>query len=698
MSTTQAPPARPAAPIGTRTRFLPAASVFTVTVGVLVALAAVHLTQGSSSLGAAELVRLLTGGADPTTLDVFTESRLPRLAAAVLVGTALGGSGALLQSIARNPLASPDTLAVTGGAYLAVAAFAVFGLTLPVLSGVGVAFLGALATAALVLAVSAGGGASTTRLILAGSAVTLATNALVTLLLILFQERTISLFAWGSGSLSVVGFGSLTPTAPLVAACLVAAVVLGPRLDVLRLGDDTAAGLGVGVRRTRLAAVLCSLLLAACAVAVAGPIGFVGLAAPVIARIIAERLPHLLKHRVLIPFSALCGAIVLIGSDLVVRAVLGGAAGYIIPVGVTTTVFGAGIMVWLARRVTDSGAAGRPAMLHGAGGRTRAGYALITAVLAAGLGAALVAGMLSGDTMLLAGDVWNRFTGRTGAAYTWIIDQRYPRVLAAVLAGAALAAAGAVTQPVCRNPLAEPGILGVTGGAGVGAVTLITWFPGAGPWAVTACAAAGALAAFAVVYGLAWKGGLDTARLVLIGIGVSAIATALITLLIIYADPWNTPKAMTWLSGSTYGRTAVRLVPVAAALALLVPFIAVHRREMDLLALDDDTPRTLGVRLERVRLLLLGAAVLLTAAAVAVVGVVSFVGLVAPHLARALVGSRASRALPTAILLGALLVSVADTLGRTVIAPAQIPAGLVCALIGTPYFVWLLWRTRRAVA
>ena len=119
-------------------------------------------------------------------------------------------------------------------------------------------------------------------------------------------------------------------------------------------------------------------------------------------------------------------------------------------------------------------------------------------------------------------------------------------------------------------------------------------------------------------------------------------------------------------------------------------------RTLDLLAVDDDTPRVLGVRLERARPLLLGLACLLTATAVSAVGVIAFVGLVAPHVARALVGARNARVLPVAALLGALLVSVADTLGRTVIAPQQLPAGLLTALVGTPYFVWLLWRSRSA--
>jgi ferric hydroxamate transport system permease protein len=138
------------------------------------------------------------------------------------------------------------------------------------------------------------------------------------------------------------------------------------------------------------------------------------------------------------------------------------------------------------------------------------------------------------------------------------------------------------------------------------------------------------------------------------------------------------------------------VIPVTLALLLLTPVIVFARRELDLLSLDDDVPRILGVRLERMRLIALACAALLTAAAVSAIGVVGFVGLVAPHAARALVGGRHARVLPVAALLGAILVSLADSIGRTVLAPAQIPAGLLTALIGAPYFVYLLWRTRTA--
>lgn len=161
------------------------------------------------------------------------------------------------------------------------------------------------------------------------------------------------------------------------------------------------------------------------------------------------------------------------------------------------------------------------------------------------------------------------------------------------------------------------------------------------------------------------------------------------------SDPFDTTRALTWLSGSTYGRNMPDVLPVTVVLAGAVVWSAVRRRELDLVALDDNTPRLLGLRLTRARLGFLVAAVLLAASAVAAAGLIGFVGLVAPHAARALVGRRHARVVPVAVLLGAILVTLADLLGRTVIAPAQLGAGLMTAVIGAPYFLYLLVRTRR---
>ncbi|MFI7159934.1 MULTISPECIES: iron ABC transporter permease [Micromonospora] len=694
------------APPGPATRPAPAgppparrsrvAGAFALAAALLVAITAVHLTQGTSSVGALDLLRLLTGG-DDETARVLVASRLPRLLTGLAVGVALGFAGAALQSTTRNPLASPDTLAVNAGAHLAIVSTAAFGIALPALPAGGLAFCGGLAAASLVMLLSAGGQAATTRLILAGSATAMALSSLTMLLMLLFEQATIGLFAWGNGSLVQGDLVAFTQLAPVIAVAALVLVALGHRLDLLALGDDTATVLGLNVRRTRLTVVLLAVLLSAAAVTLAGPIGFVGLGAPVIVRLLGKWVPEVHRHRVLMPLSGIVGVVIVLGSDVLLRAVLGGQAGVDVPTGVVTTLFGAVLLVWLARRHRDAGPTRQAPGGHAAV-RSRGFVAAVVAVCAVVATAALVLGMLAGDTWVLLGDIVNWVQGRTGPAYTFVLDARWPRVAAALLAGAALALAGTTVQAVCRNPLAEPGILGITGGAGIGAVSLLTFAPMAGVLALSGAAGLGAVVAFALVYGLARRRGLNSDRLVLIGFAVWQGGTAIITFIVVSSDPWNTGKALTWLSGSTYGRTAPQVLPVAIALLVALPVVAAVRRELDLLALDDDTPRVLGVRLERARLVALGLAALLTATAVSAVGVIGFVGLVAPHAARALVGGRHTRVLPVAVLLGATLVSLADTLGRSVIAPAQVPAGLVTAMIGTPYFVWLLWRSRAAAA
>ena len=662
---------------------------------LVVVLGAVHVTQGSADVSPVDLFGALTGARDDQATAILVASRLPRLMAGVLVGVALGVSGVLLQTVARNILASPDTLAVNAGAYFAVVAVTVFGVSLPALADGAVAFVGGLAAAALVLALSAGGGTGTMRLILAGSAIALALGSLTTVLLLLFPERVIGLYAWGQGSIGQSGSGTVSAFGSVVLVGIVLALVLARGFDLLSLGDDTASVLGVNVRRTQLIGVLLAVVLSAAAVNVAGPIGFVGLAAPAMARLIAAKVPGMQRHILLIPAAAILGVIVVLGADVLLRLVFGGAAGAEVPTGVVTTLFGAVFLVALALRMrASSESAGRGL----AGGRTvtarrRVVVGGVTAVL---LVVVMVGSLLLGDTKLLGGDLVNWVSGQSGPIVDFVLGTRAPRVFAAALAGAAFALAGAVVQAVSRNPLAEPAILGVSGGAGVGAVFVITLWPVATFAAVTIGGLLGAVAAAVVVFGLAARGGFANNRLILIGLGVSAAAAAGVSLMILATDPYNGAKALTWLSGSTYGRTMPQLVPLAVVLVLAVPVLLSARRELDLLAFDDDTPRVLGIRIAPARLGLLAVSVVLTAAAVSAVGAIGFVGLVAPHAARALVGARHSAVLPLSALLGALLVCVADTLGRTVIAPSQLPAGLLTAVVGAPYFVWLLWRSRRA--
>ncbi len=647
----------------------------------LVLVAGWHLTQGTS--GAIF--------ADP---DVLWGSRIPRLAAGVAVGIALGVAGVLMQSLARNALASPDTLGVTAGAYLAVTAVAAFGIAVPIWASGLVAFAGGLAAAVIVLGLAGGAGTSTTRLVLAGTALALAFQAGTSALLVLFSEETKGLLAWGSGSLSQLGLESFLRAAPVVLVAVALALVMARRFDVLALGDDTASSLGVPIRSTRVFGILLSVLLTATAVTLAGPIGFVGLCAPVLARLLARIVPALGRHLLLIPASGLIGAIVVILADALLRAVIGAEGAIAVPTGVATTVLGAIVLVVMARRLRDSGPTRRPPSIRfGVRSDRRFWVVLVIGVVA--VGAVVIGGMLLGSTPLLTGDILLWLQGDAAPRIAFALDERTPRVIAAVTAGAALALAGTLTQAVSRNPLADPSLLGITGGAGLGAVLVVTSAT-ASNFGMLAAAVVGALLAFVLVYGLAWRGGLSADRFILIGIGVSYGATALTTFVLLRANPWDTPKIYTWLSGTTYGRIWEQVVPLAIVLLVVLPFAFLHRRDLDILAMDEDTPRLVGIRLERTRLLLLVAAAMLAALSVVAVGVVGFVGLVAPHAARALVGSRHTRVIPVAVLLGAVLVGVADAVGRTIIAPTQLPAGLLVALLGAPYFVWLLWRSRDA--
>ncbi|MGW4290306.1 iron ABC transporter permease [Streptomyces sp. NPDC004673] len=688
MAVTATVPAPGRAAVTTRTG---AVAVTALLVLLVAALAVVDIAQGTAAVGAPEVWKALTGRADPGDASVVVASRLPRAAAGLLVGAALGIAGAALQAVSRNVLAAPDTLAVNAGSYLGLGLLGVTGVSLPLLASSGVAFAGALAAAAVVLSLS-GLAAGTVRLVLAGSAVTLGLTSVTDALLLLFPERTNGLYQWNQGSIAQNGFDGVLQMTPVALAGLAGLLLTARRMDALALGDETARGLGVPVRNTRITVVVCASLLAAAAVTLAGPVGFVGLCAPALVRPLARRIRPFVRVRAALPVAGLTGAALVLGADVLLRLLVSAQSAVAVPTGVVTSLLGALFLVGMATRVRETAAAGSPERGRLVGRTT---FLVTVAVLVLVLAGAVVTGMLLGDTKLLLGDVVNWAGGVAGQSVTFVLDTRVPRVLAALLAGAALALSGTIVQAVTRNPLAEPGILGVSGGGALGAVLFVTTAPLAGSWGIAWAAFAGAGVAAVVVFGLTARGGFGQNRLVLVGVGMQYATTALIGLLIVLTDPFNANKALTWLSGSTYGRTLTDTLPVAGALAVGLVVAVTRRTELDLVSLDEDTPRLLGLRTAPARFGLLVVSVLLSATAVAAAGSIGFVGLIAPHAARALVGRRHTRVIPVAVMLGAVLVCVADLIGRTVIAPAQLGAGLMTAVIGTPYFLYLLIRTRR---
>ncbi|HMQ30601.1 MAG TPA: iron ABC transporter permease [Chloroflexaceae bacterium] len=280
--------------------------------------------------------------------------------------------------------------------------------------------------------------------------------------------------------------------------------------------------------------------------------------------------------------------------------------------------------------------------------------------------------------------------------YAFIVNSlRLPRMLVATLVGTALGVSGAIMQGLTRNPLADPGILGISAGAGLVAVTLIVAVRNVPAGVVPLGAFGGAVTVAALIYLLAWRGGDSPLRLILVGIGLGAVCGALTTLMITFGEINDVQRALVWLTGSVYGRSWAELWALLPWVALFTPLALLLARDLNALNLGEDIARGLGSAVGLRRGLLLLAAVALAAASVAAAGTLGFVGLMAPHLGRRLVGPDHSGLLPTAGLLGALLVVAADLVGRTIIAPVELPAGLVTAAIGALFFIALLWRQRK---
>lgn len=271
---------------------------------------------------------------------------------------------------------------------------------------------------------------------------------------------------------------------------------------------------------------------------------------------------------------------------------------------------------------------------------------------------------------------------------------RLPRIVLAVLVGGALAVSGAILQGVTRNPLADPGILGVSSGAAVAAVALLVYFQDVPLGYLPFAALGGGVLTALLIYLFAWRGGSSPLRLILVGIGIGAIAGALTTLMVVFGNIYDVQQAYIWLSGSVYGRGWGHVRVMLLWLVVLLPLVLMGARGLNILSLGDEPARGLGVRLELARASLIFLSVALAAISVAVAGTIGFVGLVAPHIGRRLVGPEHEGLIPVAALLGGLMLLVADFLGRVVIAPSQLPAGLMTAIIGAPYFMYLLWQQR----
>lgn len=609
---------------------------------------------------------------------VFLQGVLPRMAMALVGGAALGLSGVVLQRVLRNPLAEPSTLGIAAGGQLALAAGAVL---LPDLAGGGrslIAFAGGVAAIAVVLALTWRRGLEPVAVALAGMMLGLTATAASAAIILANGEYLFSVFLWGGGSLVQQGWQPTVTVAVTLVLGVAALALLARPLAVLGLGDDGARGLGVALHTTRLLALLVAVWLATTVTAEVGIIGFVGLAAPALARLGGAR-----SQRAQMVAAPLVGALLLWLTDGLVQMVAG-QDGTRIPTGAATALLGGPLLLWLLPRLRLfewPTAAARP-LPAGRARHPARQLAVLLALAAAAAFAALAVGR--------GPDGW---TAATGPLFHDLLTWRGPRVVIAAAAGAMLAAAGAILQRVTANPLAGPELLGVGTGSGVGLAAALYLLPAPGLAAQSLAAAAGAVAALGLLLALGRRGGLGPERLLLAGIALGAFGSSVLTAVIATGSPEGL-ALVRWLSGANNEATATEAAFAAIAavglVAAVVPFAAV----LQVMPLGTTTAAALGLRVERWRGALIVLAGLLTAIAALFVGPLSFIGLIAPHLARLAGLPRVLPHLAGSVLIGALLMVVSDWLARTVAFPYQLPLGLFASLLGGAYLVWLLGRSQ----
>lgn len=652
--------------------------LWAVLFAALAALAAVaNLAPGLMDLGLARL----TGTPDLRDIDALLMrfSQLPRLAMAPLCGIALGMAGALFQQVLRNPLASPSTLGVEAGAGLAIALAILF---LPALLGWSrdlVSLTGAGFASGIVFFLSRKFAFRPLAVVLSGLIVGFYLSALSSTFILLNDYRLSGLFIWGSGSLSQQDWRPFWDLLPRVAICALVAGLLVRPMTALQL-DETARGLGLRIATIRAAALGLAVILTAFTVSAVGVIGFLGLAAPAIARAIGAR-----TFRTRLFLAPLVGACLLTATDQSLQ-LLSKATGMFLPAGAVTAVLGAPVLFLLIRKLPVA-----PGAVTGAAALTFARRPLVRVL--APVGILLVCLFLTAT-----------FIGRDGSGQ-WVLDTgetleplliwRLPRSVAAGAAGALLAIAGVILQRLLRNPMASPEVLGVNAGAGMGLLVVLLCVAAPGHFALTSGAAIGALSALGLLIFSIRKSALSGNRALMAGVALATFLFALLSVVTATGDP-RAMHLLTWMAGSTYKADMTSAAVLVGAAALTLPFLPLLARQLELLSVGTALARATGARVERIQLLALTLAGLLTAIASLGVGALSFIGLIAPQIARQAGLQRCLPQIAGAAMTGATLMVAADFLGRTIYFPWQLPAGLLSALIGGPVLMIVLLAKKKA--
>ncbi|STZ75790.1 Fe(3+)-hydroxamate ABC transporter permease FhuB [Bergeriella denitrificans] len=616
---------------------------------------------------------LLFADANSLPLEALTvrNNTLPRMAMALLAGGGSAAATMLMQQLMRNPLASDSTLAVSSGAQTALVLATVAAPSLLLYGASAVAFGGAAAALGAVLWLSARRDLMPLTVILAGLVVSLYLGSLTGIVMLFFSEETRGVMQWGSGSLVQDSWAdTLQLLWRTAAAALLVAALLKP-LSAMSLSDEQAVALGIPVKKIRLLALGAAAFLSANVVAFVGMMGFVGLAAATLVRQTGFRtLPARL------PAAFALGALMLMLTDNGLM-LLKHYYQTDLPAGAVTALIGAPLLLWLMmkapeRPVFQTASEPAPVRLHASPLLRRLPLLALAALLLA----------------LFVG----RNEGWMPVIDTDYLSFRYPRVLLAAATGTMLALTGVMLQRLTQNPMASPELLGISSGTAFGAMTAVLLFDitsGSGLFWLAGIASA--LATLGLLMLLNRNNGLAPEKVLLTGMAMAALADAAIRLWTASGD-FRVQQMLIWMSGSTYQATPQSAAAVALLALLLMFAVLPLQRWLGLLSLNATVAQSTGVNVATARLVLIALCAILTALATLLIGPLSFVGLLAPHLANMLGARLPAQQLRSAALLGAAVMILADWLGRQLMFPYEVPAGLMATLLGGAYFMLMMRR------
>ncbi len=650
------------------TRLLPLAGL------LVLPAAAVHLSLSSPLPLWHQLTLILGAPAESFAEVALLHAHLPRLVMALLVGAMLGMVGSLMQQLTQNPLTSPLTLGTSSGAWLALILLNVF---FPALVGdysAVAAMTGALGALGLVIAIAGPRNMTGLPLVLSGMVVNILLGALATAVILLNDQYARNVFIWGAGDLAQSGWESVHWLLPKLALAL-PLLWLAPRtLALLRLGQQGAAARGLNVVPAFLLLMVAGLWLASAAITVVGVISFIGLLTPNLVRALGARTP---RQELL--GSLLLGAALLVITDAAALW-LSQFTLDVIPSGIMAAVIGAPALLVFSRR--------RPR----AEDRLTIQLPPGRAHLAPWVVPALLLGVLSLVLVTLT-------LSRYGGQWLWVWPDpfewalRWPRMTTAACAGIGLALAGTILQRLVYNPLASPDLLGISAGATFTLVLSAMALGGGLMLAGPALAFAGSLLVLGLILLLGRRQQYAPSSLILTGLALTALIEALVQFALAKGSE-ESDAILRWLSGSTYRVDEGQALLLLAGTAGLGLMALLSRHWLTLIGAGRAFASARGLNVPVASLLLLLLVALLCALVTATMGPVAFVGLLAPHMAVMLGARRAGPQLGLAALIGALLMLLADWLGQVILAPQQVAAGTLVAVIGGGYFLLLLIRGR----